>query len=56
MKRDYCDMMTHEREKLNFTGVNVHITAYGTKQTKFDSYQGPCVKIFQLSQSQYEKL
>jgi hypothetical protein len=46
----------HEKQKTNITEASVHLMAHTTKQTKFAAYQGPFVKVSQLSQSQYGKL
>jgi hypothetical protein len=56
MKRDYCDVAKYERQKMKMTQACVHIMAHAMKQTKFAAYQTPCVKVSQLSQSQYAPL
>jgi hypothetical protein len=56
MKRDYCDVAKHERQKMNLTQACVHIMAHAMKQTKFAAYRAPYVKVSQFLQYQYGQL
>jgi hypothetical protein len=56
LKRDYCEVVKHDRQKMNVTQACVHIMAHAMKQTKFAAYQSPFVKVSQLLQSQYGQL
>jgi hypothetical protein len=51
-----CDVVKHEKQKLEIREAMVHIMAPATKQTKFAAYEAPALAVANLSEKQYAEL
>jgi hypothetical protein len=56
LKADKCDVMKHEKHKVDIEEAMVHITAPTTKQTKFASYEDPALAMATLAEKQFVEL
>jgi hypothetical protein len=51
-----CDVVKHEKHKLEIEEAMVHIMAPTTKQTKFAAYEAPALAVANLTDKQFREL